>query len=147
MAALTVDHVFNGTPQQVFAGIKNFAEYPNYLPGVTAIGVLPAVVPGSICQVRYELKIIKTFYYTLNMFEEQPRKLWWTLDSSNIMKKSNGYWELSGRGQGQTAAVYSLDVAFKGLVPQAVIDQVTKANLPSLMSGMQKLVDHQSNVT
>lgn len=141
MAELTTDYTFDGTIEQVFAGIRQYSEYPQYLSGVTAIEVLPPVLPGSVCRVRYDLKIIKTFYYTLHMFEESPKRIWWSLEESNIMKKSNGSWAFSDAGEGQTKAVYALDISFKGLVPSAIVDQITKANLPGMLKGMQQLID------
>ena len=143
MAEMTTKHTFDGTPASVFEGIRQYARYPEYLPGVTKVEVLPPKKPGSSCQVRYDLKFIKTFFYTLNMFEEKPTKIWWDLEESNIMKKSSGGWVLAAAAE-KTLATYSLDIVFSGLVPQRIIDQITKANLPLMMKGFQKLIaDHQ----
>jgi ribosome-associated toxin RatA of RatAB toxin-antitoxin module len=141
LAELITEHTFEATEEQAFAGIRRYSDYPEYLPGVQGVEVLPAKVDGSVCQVRYDLKFIKTFYYTLNMFENSPNKIWWNLDESNIMKVSNGSWTLKSNGKDKTDATYSLDVAFKGLVPQKIVDQITKANLPLMMKGFQKLID------
>ena len=139
MAELTTEHVFDGSVEEVLAGLRTYEKYPEYLPGVTGIKVLPAKAKGSVCQVRYELKLLKSFYYTLNMHEE-PGRIWWDLDDSNIMKQSNGSWTLAAAGPGKTKAVYSLDIAFSGFVPQKIVDQITKANLPAMMNGFQKLI-------
>ena len=141
MAELTTEHTFDAGIDEVFVGLGEFKKYPDYIPGVTGIAVLPPKKPGSIGQVRYELKIIKSFYYTLNMFTEKPGRIWWDLDESNIMKKSNGAWTLKDLGGGKTKAVYTLDIVFKGLVPSAIVDQITKANLPGMFSGFQQLID------
>jgi ribosome-associated toxin RatA of RatAB toxin-antitoxin module len=143
VAELTTEQVFDGTLAQVFEGIRQYAKYPEYLPGVTAIDVLPAKKAGSTCQVRYELKLIKSFYYTLNMFEDAAAKsprIWWDLDDSNIMKQSNGSWTFVDAGGGKTKATYMVDVAFSGFVPQKIVDQITKANLPMMMKGFQRLI-------
>ncbi len=146
MAVLTTEHVFAGGLEQVFGGLKDFPQYPQFLPGVSEIAVLPKKKAGSICQVHYTVKLVKTFHYTLDMFEEAPKRLWWSLDSSNLMKKSDGSWTLHDLGEGRTQALYALDVTFSGLVPQKIVDQVTKATLPALMSGMQRLIDsHKVN--
>lgn len=141
MAELKTDYTFDATIDEVFTGLGQFKKYPNYIPGITGIEVLPAKKPGSTGQVRYELKIIKSFYYTLNMYEERPGKIWWDLDDSNIMKKSNGSWTLKDAGGGKTKATYSLDITFKGLVPSSIVDQITKANLPGMFKGFQELFD------
>lgn len=142
MAELTTEHVFDGGVAAVFDGIRQYAKYPDYLPGVTKVDVLPAKKKGSVCQVRYELKLLKSFFYTLNMFEEKPNRIWWDLDDSNIMKHSVGSWTLKDQG-GKTQATYSLDIAFSGFVPQKIVDQITKANLPLMMKGFQKLIGDQ----
>lgn len=141
MAELTTDYTFEGSLSQVFEGIRQYAKYPQYLSGVTATEVLPPTAKGSVCRVRYDLKLIKTFFYTLNMFEESPKRIWWTLEESNLMKNSSGSWTFSDLGGNRTKAIYALDIAFRGLVPSAIVDQITKANLPAMMKGFQRLID------
>lgn len=140
MAELTVEETFEGSIQKAFDGITKYSKYPDYLPGVTQIKVLPAKKEGSSCQVRYDLKIVKSFYYTLDMYEESPGKIWWDLDESNLFKVSKGRWELTKDGADYTKAKYIIDVGFKGFVPGKVVDGITKANLPLMMKGFQKLI-------
>jgi ribosome-associated toxin RatA of RatAB toxin-antitoxin module len=141
LAKLETEHVFTGSIDQVFQGIVQYPKYPQYLPGVTDIEILPADKPGSSCQVRYELNIIKTFYYVLDMYEESPSRVWWQLADSNVMKENNGSWTLSKKGKDKTAAVYTLDIKFKGLVPSTITSKVAKANIPGMLEGFQKLID------
>lgn len=141
MAALETEHTFDGGIDQVFGAIGQYGKYPEYIPGVTKIEVLPPQAKGSKCQVRYELNIIKTFFYTLDMFEKGPEKIWWTLADSNLMKASSGSWDLKQSGKDKTRAVYKLDIKFKGLIPGAITDQIAKANIPGMMAGFQKLIN------
>lgn len=141
MANLVTKHEFNGDISKVFSGIHKYERYTDYIPGVTKVEVLPARAAGSACQVRYELNIVKTFYYVLDMFEEKPGKIWWKLAESNLMKRNDGSWQFNAAGATKTEATYSLDVDFKGLVPSAIANQVAKSTLPGLFSGMQKLID------
>jgi len=147
VAELTTKHVFEGTLEEVFEGLRQYAKYPDYLPGVTSTSVLPPQASGSVCQVRYDMKFIKSFHYTLNMFEEQPARIHWNLADSNIMKVSSGSWDLKDLGDRRVQAVYTLDVGFSALVPQKIVDQITKANLPLMMKGFQKLIsDRQAGL-
>jgi len=141
MAALETSYLFDGELQHIFQAICQFDRYPRYLPGVTGIQVLPAKDPKATCQVRYELNIVKTFYYTLEMYQEEPHKIWWHLVDSNLMKKNDGSWTFAAAEQGKTSAVYKVDVAFRGLVPSMITDQIAKANLPLMFSGFQKLAN------
>lgn len=146
MAQLVTEHVFDAGIENVFDGIRQYNQYPDYIQGVTGIKVLPPKKPGSICQVRYELNLIKSFHYTLDMFEEEPRRIYWHLAESNIMKKSDGSWDFAALSEGKTKATYTLDVVFSGFVPQKIVDQVTKASLPLLMAGMAKLVQDSMDI-
>lgn len=144
MAAVEVVEEFAGSVKKVFSAITKFDLYPKYLPGVTSIKVGPPVAPGSTCLVRYELNIIKTFYYELNMYEEVPYRIWWDLNDSNLMKVNSGSWTFVAAGKGKTKATYQVEAKFKGLVPSMITDQVAKANLPLMMKGFQRLIAENS---
>lgn len=141
MAVLTTEHIFRGEVLEVFKGIRSFQKYPEYIPMVSTIEVAPPVVVKSFALVTFKVNLVKTFFYSLHLYEESPLRLWWDLHESNLMKKSHGSWKFEASGPGQTRAVYSLDVVFKGLVPQMMIDKVTQSSLGTMMEGFQKLID------
>ena len=141
MAKLETEHIFRGGVADVFEGIRQYEKYPDYLPGVTKVKILEAKAPGSTCQVRYEINIIKKFFYVLNMFEDKPGRIWWNLDDSNLMKANDGEWTLTAKDKGRTKAKYALEVKFRGLVPSAITDKVAQANLPAMLTGFQKIID------
>ena len=141
MAKLETQTVFDGSIEKTFAAIRQYSKYPEYLPGVTSIVVLPPKQAKSSCQVRYDLKIIKDFYYILNMYETEPKKIWWDLGESNLMKESTGSWSLVASGANKTKATYSLNIKLKGLIPSAITDRVAEANIPAMMAGFQKMIN------
>ncbi len=141
MAELEKKHVFDGSLERVFTAISQFEKYPEYLPGVTSIQILPAVEPESFCQIRYELNFIKTFHYVLNMYQDKPQKICWTLAESNIFKENSGHWQFKKKSAETTEAIYNVNVKFKGLIPSAITDQIAKANIPLMFSGFQRLID------
>jgi coenzyme Q-binding protein COQ10 len=141
VAKLETEHTFKGNIQKVYSGLGQYQRYPEYLPGVTGIKVLPPTQAQSKCQVRYELRIIKEFYYVLNMYEEGPHKIWWDMAESNIMKSNSGSWKLREKSEQSTKAIYTLDIQLKGLIPKAITDRVAEANLPAMLAGFQKLID------
>jgi ribosome-associated toxin RatA of RatAB toxin-antitoxin module len=145
MAELETNHLFRGDINKVFTALGQFERYPEFIPGVTAVQVLPPKSGSKAkCQVKTELNIVKTFFYTIEIFEQAPNKIWWTLIESNLMKHNNGSWDLSKSSENETAAIYKLDVAFRGLVPSMVTDQIARANLPQMFVGFQKLIDSVS---
>lgn len=142
MAELETKHIFRGEINRVFTALGQFERYPEFIPGVTAIQVIPPKSGSrSKCQVRTELNIVKTFFYTIEIYEQAPNKIWWTLVESNLMKQNIGSWDLSKSSDTETTAIYKLDVSFKGFVPSMVTDQIARANLPQMFVGFQKLID------
>jgi coenzyme Q-binding protein COQ10 len=145
MAAVETTHVFKGQINKVFDALGQYQRYPEFIPGVTGIKILPAPTHSEAkCLVRYEINIVKTFFYTLEMFDNGKNRIWWTMVDSNLMKKNDGEWSLSEQGTEETIATYKLDIAFKGLVPSMITDQVAKANLPGMFIGFQKLIEATS---
>jgi len=142
MAELEVKHAFNGDVNKVFRALGQFELYPEFIPGVTATKVLPPSAGSKAkCMVRTELNIVKTFYYTIEVFDDAPNRIWWNLIDSNLMKTNNGSWNLSTGATNETIAIYKLDVGFRGLVPSMITDKIAKANLPAMFDGFQKLIN------
>ena len=57
------------------------------------------------------------------------------------MKKNDGFWKLSSGGKAKTKAIYGLDLEFKGFVPKAITDRLTKTSLPTLFAELQAMID------
>lgn len=140
MTEVHTEATFEGSLHQVFEGVKSYADYPEFVPGVMKTEVLPPKVEGSSCQVRYEINVVKKFHYVLNMFEESPHTISWTLADSNIMKSNSGRWSFKEEDSGSVHADYQVEATFRGLVPKKLTDQVAKASIPGLIQGIQKLI-------
>ncbi|MEI8027137.1 MAG: SRPBCC family protein [Pseudomonadota bacterium] len=141
MASVTKEHIFSGSQTACFKAIANYEHYPEYLPGVLKVELLPPKDPKAAVSVRYELNIVKTFFYVLDMYHGEPDEISWKLVDSNLMKSNQGKWKLSSAGKNKTKAEYHLDVDFKGLVPSMVVKKVTESSLPAMFEGFQKMID------
>ena len=141
MPSVTKVHTFNGSLEKVLSGIKKYSHYKDFITAVNEIEVLPPKEDGSAAQVSYKIKLIKTIYYTLNMFESEKNKVSWTLEESNIMSKNNGYWAFKDLGENSVEATYHLDIKFKGLVPSSIATKMTETQIPKLFEQMQALID------
>lgn len=133
MSVVTQEVFIDAPIDRVYDVIVDYGRYPEFVPGIKACRVL-AGGPGK--RVEYELDLgIKRFKYVLRHEEERPRKVTWSLLSGELMKVSNGSWELHAEGD-RTRAHYSVEILISKppLVPQAVIDKIseelTKVNLP-----------------
>ncbi len=141
MSGVQTEHIFKGTIEKVFKAITSYEAYPQYVPYVQKIQVLKAIKKGSACLVRYDLNLIKNFFYSLNMVHDQPNSIRWDLYESDILKTSSGSWELSAAGKTKTKAIYTVDIEARLFVPKMMIDKLTKTALPATMEGFQKLID------
>lgn len=140
MAILKTDHIFIGNIETVFSGIKQFRKYPKYLPGVSGATIYPPTKKDSVCLARFEINMVKTFYYTLNFFETAPTNIWWTLEDSNLMTKNEGSWLLSSMGFKKTKAVYTLDSEFDGFLLNSLAGSMSEKMMPSVLEGFQEMI-------
>lgn len=116
--------------------IADFAKYPEFVDGVSAIKVLSQ--SETEAKVEYSLNVIKTFKYIINTKMERPNRVSWVLDSGDIFKKNDGSWLLKDLGNGKTEVTYSLEVDVKMFAPGAVINALTTKNLPIMMQSFFK---------
>ncbi len=120
--------------------LVDYARYPEFVPGIKACRV-KSTSPHK--DVEYELDVgIKRVRYVLRHVEERPRRVSWSLVSGDVMKVSNGSWDLADAG-GRTRARYSLEVqiAKPPLVPQMVVDRIadelTRVSLPRTLEAFK----------
>lgn len=143
MSGVQTEHVFEGSREKVFKAITSYRDYPGNVPFVQKITVLPPAAAGSAALVRYDLNLIKQFFYSLNMYHDEPGSIRWDLHESDILKVSQGSWQLSPVGKSKTKATYTVEVAARVLVPKLIVNQLTKTALPATLEGFQKLIDAQ----
>lgn len=144
MATISREHQFDGSPADCYAGIISYEKYPDYLPGVVKIERIKPHSAKAAVGLRYELNLIKTFYYILDMYHKENTEVKWQLVDSNLMTKNSGLWLLKPAGKGKTNATYQLEVDFKGLVPSAIIKKITESSMPGMIDGFQRLIHDQS---
>ena len=121
--------------------VVDYARYPEFVPNVKACRVKPGGPPRDV---EYELDLgIKRVKYVLRHLEDRPRKVTWSLVSGELMKVSNGSWELHAEGD-RTRAHYSVEVLIgkPPLVPQAVMDRIseelTRVQLPRTLDAFKR---------
>jgi ribosome-associated toxin RatA of RatAB toxin-antitoxin module len=140
MAVVRQEVVIEAPVERLFDVIVDYARYPEFVPGIKACRVLPGQGERLV---EYELDLgVKRIRYVLRHVEERPARVSWTLRSGDMMKVSNGSWELAPAGPA-TRAVYSVEIqiAKPPLIPQAVIDRVsdelTRVQLPRTLAAFK----------
>jgi coenzyme Q-binding protein COQ10 len=121
--------------------VADYDAYPGFVPGVKGCRVVHD--DKGVKDVEYEVDLgVKTIRYVLRHVEQAPTKMTWSLVKGDMMKVSNGAWELSNHA-GKTLARYTVEVQVQKppLVPQAIMDRVsdelTKVQLPRTLDAFK----------
>jgi coenzyme Q-binding protein COQ10 len=140
MAAVTKQVVIGVPIERFYDIIVDYERYPEFVPGIRACRVRNG---GPEKQVEYELDLgVKRIRYVLRHEEQRPHRVAWSLVSGDMMKVSNGSWDLSSQ-DGRTLASYSVEIQVTRppLVPQALVDRVsdelTRVQLPRTLDAFK----------
>ncbi len=121
--------------------VADYEAYSGFVPSVKKTRVVRA--DKGVKDVEYEVDLgVKTIKYTLRHLEHAPTRMTWSLLKGDMMKVSNGAWELSNHA-GKTLARYTVEVQVQrpALVPQAIVDRVsdelTKVQLPRTLDAFK----------
>jgi ribosome-associated toxin RatA of RatAB toxin-antitoxin module len=121
--------------------VADYESYPGFVPSVKRTRVVRT--EKGVKDVEYEVDLgVKTIKYTLRHLEHAPERMTWSLLKGDMMKISNGAWELSNHA-GRTLARYTVEVQVQKppLVPQAIVDRVsdelTKVQLPRTLEAFK----------
>jgi coenzyme Q-binding protein COQ10 len=121
--------------------VADYEGYAGFVPSVKRTRVVH--VEKGVKDVEYEVDLgVKTIKYTLRHLEHAPSKMTWSLVRGDMMKVSNGAWELSNHA-GKTLARYTVEVQVQKppLVPQSIVDrmsdELTKVQLPRTLEAFK----------
>jgi coenzyme Q-binding protein COQ10 len=141
MADVSKEVVVEAPIERLYDIVVDYERYPEFVPGIRACRV---VAQGGEKRVEYELDVaVKRIRYVLRMQERRPTHVSWSLVSGDMMKVSNGSWELAALDGDRTRAVYAVEIqiARPRLVPQAIVDRVsdelTRVQLPRTLAAFK----------
>jgi coenzyme Q-binding protein COQ10 len=140
MARVTKEVLVDAPLEEFFDLVVDYERYPEFVPGIKACRVRGG---SGEKHVEYDLDLgVKRIRYVLRMAERRPTSVSWSLVSGEMMKVSNGSWELAADGK-KTRAAYTVEIqiARPPLVPQAIVDRVTdeltKVQLPKTLEAFK----------
>ena len=140
MAKVTKQVVIDTPLERFYELVVDYERYPEFVPGIHGCRVLKEKPEKHV---EYQLDLgVKRIRYVLNMLEQRPHHVAWSLVSGDMMKVSNGSWHLSAQ-DGRTHAVYSVEIQISRppLVPQAIVDRVsdelTRIQLPRTLDAFK----------
>ncbi|MCB0349705.1 MAG: SRPBCC family protein [Bdellovibrionales bacterium] len=137
MADAKTVELFNCSVEEFYKIISDYERYSEFLSEVKSCKVLK--VDGNRKLVEYTVNVIKDFKYRLWMTEETNHRISWVLESGDLFKVSNGYWELVEEA-GKTRATYFVDAKFNLFVPGPIAKALVNVNLPNMVSSYHKRV-------
>jgi ribosome-associated toxin RatA of RatAB toxin-antitoxin module len=130
----------NAPVERVFEVIRDFKAYPEFVMGTEAAKVRKTA-KGLV--VDFTVNLVKKIQYSILVDEKPPHQLSWTFLEGEFMKKNEGSWTLEPVGKNKTKAIYDLDVGFGWMVPQSLVDQLTKVNLPLMLESFKKRAEEK----
>lgn len=136
MASASRTEVVEIDINKLYDVLADYAKYPEFVDGVNEIRVISK--NDTSAKVEYGINMIKSFKYIINIKQERPTRISWTLDSGDLFKKNDGEWKLKDLGNGKTEVTYSLDLDFKMFAPSSILSALTNKNLPVMMESFFK---------
>ncbi len=140
MSVVTKQVLIEAPVEKFYDILVDYERYPEFVPGIKRCRVRAG---KGEKEVEYELDLgIRRIKYVLRHEEQRPRRVAWSLVSGDMMKVSNGSWELAD-DKGRTRAVYSVEIQISRppLVPQSLVDRVsdelTKIQLPKTLEAFK----------
>ncbi len=138
-----------GVPvEQFYELVVDYESYPQFVPSVRSCRVVH--VAKGFRDIEYKVDLgVKTVQYVLRHIEFKPDKVTWSLVKSDMMKISNGSWELLPHA-GNTLARYTVEVQVSKppLIPQSIVDRVsdelTKVQLPRTLEAFKVRAEGRS---
>jgi ribosome-associated toxin RatA of RatAB toxin-antitoxin module len=130
------------TPQTVWSRITNYAMYPKWVDNVDACEVYKR--DGANIYTRFVLDPLgmTVEYYIKHVYNPQAGWLTWTLDYSrqSDLDESVGYWRVTSLSSDppRTRLEYSVDIRFKGWIPQFAQDMISKKGLTNAVEWVKQ---------
>ncbi|MFZ4714318.1 MAG: type II toxin-antitoxin system RatA family toxin [Bacteriovoracaceae bacterium] len=138
MAKATKTEIYDVPAGKLYKAIVDYADYPKFVDGMQSVEVISNNPNGA--KVKFNLNLIKTISYTINLTHKENQSVTWTLDTGDMMKINNGSWTLKDLGDGKTEVTYTIEVELKGFIPGLGMIEKTlvNTNLPLTLNAFYK---------
>lgn len=133
--------IIDATPEAVYGVVTDYDHYPEFIPSLVDAKVLEWE-SDDVCVLMEKLKVaFKTIEYAIRITHDR-RKLStrWT-KHDGFLRRNDGGWTCKPHGKGRTLVTYRVAVEAGLLVPQFVIDRLSRGSLPDLFAGLRKRVE------
>lgn len=118
--------------------ISDYESYPDFVPHVVHAKLIE--VDGNRSRVQFKAHYFRDIPYTLDIYHDAPKSIWWELVESPLFKVSSGSWELRYKGKSKTEVAYCVEVVPRIFVPSSVVEALTRSGLPAMMQAFANRV-------
>ncbi len=136
MAGATRSIVIDAPVEKVFAVIRDYERYPEFLPEVKRIRLENR--KGNEVDAHYEVDVVKTIKYSIRLVEDPPGGVRWTFLSGELMRDNRGSWSLEPLPDGKTRATYQIEMALGPWVPKSIVHALVDTQLPKMLEAFKK---------
>jgi len=124
--------LFPISAEPFFEAVSDYKAYPEFMSSVRKVRILKR--DEHHVRAKFELHYIKSFEYTLDLYHEPHKKVWWEMVKSNLFDHIEGQWSFKKRGKGKTEVTYSTAVVPRFAAPQFIVKRLVSSNLPEMMN-------------
>ncbi len=141
MAKAKTSEVFKCTAEQLYKIVTDYAKYPDFLSEVKKCDVVKSEGPKKL--IEYQVSMIKTFSYRLQMVENYVENgistVNWDFISGDVFKSLAGSWKIEPEGS-QCRATYEVEATFGLFVPGPIANTLVNVSLPNMISSYHKRI-------
>ena len=131
MSQITRTELVDLPRQDFYEAIANYESYPDFVPHIVYAKAIE--VDGHRSRVQFKAHYLRDIPYTLDIYHDEPRRIWWELVESPLFKVSSGSWELRYKGKSKTEIAYTVEVIPRILVPASIVQALTRNSLPAMI--------------
>lgn len=132
--------IIDAPPEKVFEVVTDYESYPDFLDMVVDAEILDKP-EDNVVICRFEVRIIKTFSYTLRLVHYPYEKTEWTY-VEGAFKDNRGGWEFIPLDDGtKTKAIYKVAIDFGFAVPKMIANMLVNSSLPSMLKAFKKRIE------
>ena len=127
-------------PEEVYAVVTDYEHYPDFIPSLVDAKVLEWE-SDDVCILMEKLKVaFKTVEYTIRVTHDRENLTTRWVRHGGFLSRNEGGWKCGPCGKGRSLVTYRVAVEAGILVPQFIIDRLSRGSLPELFAGLRKRV-------
>ncbi len=126
-----------------FDVVTDYAAYPEFVPGIESVDVLSR--SAGRARVRFQLHIVRSISYTLDLVEDRPGSVAWTLVEGDLAANT-GSWTLAESERG-SVATYKVRVEVGMFVPGAIVSRLVGETLPATLDAFARRAEARTPET